>query len=174
MEPSANSTICVGAFPSGMARGLAWISEPRIAGTAADTEEEANRIHEQMVRQHVTAMHFNGRVVSEGEITHLMSSPAGQQYASMLNYYGVGTGEQVADYLQIFTEKAQADELMLLIKGPTTQSNGRSMELIAQAWGLDRRTQPATRPPGGANSHRYRSILATTGRTDCAGRADST
>ena len=43
----------------------------------AETEEEAGRIHDQMVRQHVTAMHFNGRAVSEGEIAHLMASAAG-------------------------------------------------------------------------------------------------
>lgn len=55
----------------------------------------------------------------------------------MLDYYGVGTGEQVTDYLETFAQKAQADELMLLVKGPTTETNNRSMELIAQAWGLD-------------------------------------
>lgn len=55
----------------------------------------------------------------------------------MLDYYGVGTGEQVADYLETFVEKAQADELMLLVKGSDTQSNTRSMELIARAWELD-------------------------------------
>lgn len=55
----------------------------------------------------------------------------------MLDYYGVGTGDQVADYLQHFTERAQADELMLLVKGPTTESNNRSLELIAESWGLD-------------------------------------
>ncbi|ANE02870.1 LLM class flavin-dependent oxidoreductase [Corynebacterium crudilactis] len=117
------------------------MSEPYVIAalnvTAADTEEEAHRIHEQMVRQHVTAMHFNGRVTSDGEVEQLLSSAAGAQYASMLDYYGVGTGEQVADYLQSFAEKAHADELMLLVKGPTTQSSNHSMELIAQAWGLD-------------------------------------
>lgn len=117
------------------------MSEPYVIAalnvTAADTEEEAGRIHAQMVRQHVTAMHFNGRAVSEGEVAQLMASAAGRQYASMLDYYGVGTGEQVTDYLRTFAAKAQADELMLLVKGPTTQSNNRSMELIARAWGLD-------------------------------------
>lgn len=117
------------------------MSEPYVIAalnaTAADTEEEAGKIHAEMVRQHVVAMHFNGRVVSEGEVAQLMASPAGQHYASMLDYYGVGTGEQVADYLQSFAQQAQADELMLLVKGPTTETNNRSMELIAQAWGLD-------------------------------------
>lgn len=67
----------------------------------------------------------------------LLASPAGQHYASMLDYYAVGTGEQTAEYLASFAELAQADELMLLIKGPTTEANNRSLELIAQAWGLD-------------------------------------
>lgn len=117
------------------------LSEPYVIAalnaTAADTEREARKIYAEMVRQHVEAMHFNGRVVSEGEINQLMVSPAGQQYASMLDYYAVGTGEQVADYFQAFANQAEADELMLLVKGPTTESNNRSMELIAQAWGLD-------------------------------------
>lgn len=117
------------------------MSEPYVIAalnaTAADTEEEAKKIHAEMVRQHVVAMHFNGRVVSEGEIEQLLAAPAGQQYASMLDYYAYGTGEQTAEYLDNFAQRAQADELMLLAKGPTTEINNRSMELIAQAWGLD-------------------------------------
>ncbi|HHU66249.1 LLM class flavin-dependent oxidoreductase [Corynebacterium sp.] len=108
--------------------------------TAADTEEEAARLHREMVRQHVTVMHFNGRVAGDDEIDQVLASPVGQHYASMLDYYAVGTGEQTAEYLEAFAERAQADELMLLIKGPTTQTNNRTLELIAQAWGLD----PAT------------------------------
>lgn len=42
--------------------------------TAADTEEEATSIHRQMVHQHVTTMHFNGRVADENEISQLMAS----------------------------------------------------------------------------------------------------
>ncbi len=108
--------------------------------TAADTEEEAARLHREMVRQHVTVMHFNGRVAGDDKIDQVLASPVGQHYASMLDYYAVGTGEQTAEYLEAFAERAQADELMLLIKGPTTQTNNRTLELIAQAWGLD----PAT------------------------------
>lgn len=117
------------------------MSEPYVIAalnvTTADTEDEAKRIYEEMVRQHILAMHFNGRSASDGEVAQLLASPAGQHYASMLDYYGVGTGDQVADYLQHFTERAQADELMLLVKGPTTESNNRSLELIAESWGLD-------------------------------------
>lgn len=105
--------------------------------TAADTEEEATRIHREMVDQHVTAMHFNGRAASDEAIAELLASPGGQRYASMLDYYAHGTGEQVGAYLQDFAARAQADELMLLVKGPTTRANNRSLELIAEAWGLD-------------------------------------
>lgn len=117
------------------------MSEPYVIAalnaTAADSEAEARQIHAQMVRQHVTAMHLNGRPASDAEIAALLGSPAGQQYASMLDHYAVGTGDQVAAQLQAFTELAQADELMLLIKGPDTATSTRSLELIAEAWGLD-------------------------------------
>ena len=86
--------------------------------TAADTEEEA-RLHRGIVRQHVTVMHFNGRVAGDDEIDQVLASPVGQHYAAMLDYYAVGTGEQTAEYLEAFAERAQANELM------------------AQAWGLD-------------------------------------
>lgn len=105
--------------------------------TAADTSEDAERIRAQMVREHVKAMHFNGRVCSEAEVNSLLDSPAGQHYAAMLDYYSAGTGEDVADYLRQFAHTAKADELMLLVKGPTTATNDHTLERIAHAWGLD-------------------------------------
>ena len=61
----------------------------------------------------------------------------GKHYASMLDYYAHGTGPQVAEQLQAFAERAGADELMLLVKGPTTATNNRTLELVAESWGLD-------------------------------------
>ena len=61
--------------------------------TAADTEEEAARLHREMVRQHVTVMHFNGRVAGDDEIDQVLASAVGQHYAAMLDYYAVGTRE---------------------------------------------------------------------------------
>ena len=122
----------------------AVMSEPYVIAalnvTAAETEEEAARIHADMVRQHVVTMHFNGEVASEGEIEQLLASHVGKHYESMLDYYAHGTGPKVAEQLQAFTERAGADELMLLVKGPTTETNNRTLELVAESWGLD----PAT------------------------------
>lgn len=60
--------------------------------TAADTEEEA-RLHREIVRQHVTVTHFNGRVAGDDEIDQVLASAVGQHYAAMLDYYAVGTRE---------------------------------------------------------------------------------
>lgn len=119
----------------------AVMSEPYVIAalnvTAADTEGDARRIQRDMVGQHVLAMHFNGRAADDEEVARLMDSPAGRHYASMLDHYGVGTGEQVAEYLAAFAEQAQADELMLLVRGPDTATNNRTLELVADAWGLN-------------------------------------
>ena len=82
-------------------------------------------------------MHRQDVLTDDEEVARLMDSPAGRHYASMLDHYGVGTGEQVAEYLAAFAEQAQADELMLLVRGPDTATNNRTLELVADAWGLN-------------------------------------
>lgn len=105
--------------------------------TASRTEEESRRIHGLEVRNHVAGMHYNGKPHTSEMLDQLMQSPAGRQYASMLDYFAYGTGEQAAAYLQQFASETGADELMLHIKGGGTAGNLEAMELIAHTWGLD-------------------------------------
>ncbi|HIW91149.1 MAG TPA: LLM class flavin-dependent oxidoreductase [Candidatus Corynebacterium avicola] len=104
--------------------------------TTADTEAEAAEQHEQHLRQRVKTMALRGRDITEEELDMVMSSPAAEQILSMMRYTAVGTGDQVRDYLDRFTEHAQADELMVAVQSTSTAGTLRGMEITADAWGL--------------------------------------
>jgi luciferase family oxidoreductase group 1 len=104
--------------------------------TAADTEAEAVAQHEENKRRRVETMALRGRKVSEEDLDLLMSSPAADMILSMLRYTAVGTAPQIAEYLEGFTARAQADELMVAIQSPTTAGALRAMEITADGWGL--------------------------------------
>ncbi|RRO90112.1 alkane 1-monooxygenase, partial [Corynebacterium bovis] len=44
--------------------------------------------------------------------------------------------EEVRAYLTAFAEKAQADELMVALSSPSEETQDRSMDILAEAWGL--------------------------------------
>jgi luciferase family oxidoreductase group 1 len=104
--------------------------------TASDTEEDAVRQSDIVRRRRVETMALRGRQVGEEDLDLLMSSPAAEMILSMLRYHAVGTGEQVAEYLEGFTRHADADELMISLQSPTTTEALTSMSILADAWGL--------------------------------------
>lgn len=104
--------------------------------TAADTEEEAAEQTRLVRRNRVKAMVGRGREFTEEELDLLVDSPAGHQIIDMLRFTAQGTGDQVREYLERFTAQAQADELMVSLQSPTTEQSRRSMEILAEAWGL--------------------------------------
>lgn len=104
--------------------------------TAADTEEEAEEQTRKVHRSRVKAMAARGRDLSEAELDMLVHSPAGQQIIDMLRFTAKGTGQQVKEYLLRFANLAQADELMISLQSPSTEETRRSMEILAEAWGL--------------------------------------
>lgn len=55
----------------------------------------------------------------------------------MLKYWAIGTGDQVRSYLKDFTQTARADELMISLQSPDTDSTMRSLEILADAWGIN-------------------------------------
>src|SRR5690606_17641483 len=111
-------------------------SEPYvIAGVgviAADTAEEAQSLFEATKRARVVQMVGRGRTFSEEEIDMLLDSPAGMQVLEMLRYTAVGTPQEVRDYLDRFTERAQADELIVVSSAPGRDAWLRSLELVAE------------------------------------------
>lgn len=106
--------------------------------TAADTREEAEEqtvgVHRNRVK---TMMGRRGRVLSDDQLDQVVNSYQGQQIIDMLRFTGVGTGAEVVEYLEDFAEMAKADELMISLQGRNNAEAQRSMEILADAWGLD-------------------------------------
>ena len=73
---------------------------------------------------------------SEEELDHLLTAPVGAHVASMTHYTGVGTGEQVADYVAEFARSAEADEVIVAHASLATPARLRSVELLAEAHSL--------------------------------------
>ena len=90
-----------------------------IAGVGVAAAETAQKAHEllNVAKRHRVAS-FLGRNAkkefTEAEIDMLMDTPQAEQILDMMRYTAVGTGEQVADYLQHFATTSQADELITI------------------------------------------------------------
>lgn len=97
---------------------------------AADSESEAIRQQEEVHRERVRSMAGRGRPLTEEQLDQIVASHQGRQIIDMLRYTAVGTGEQVAGYLESFAERAQADELMISLQGESL----RAMEILAESF----------------------------------------
>lgn len=73
------------------------------------------------------------RTFSDAEIDLVLHSPAGAQIASMATYTGIGTGEDVSDYITGFARDAGADEVIVAHSSLETSARLRSVELLADA-----------------------------------------
>lgn len=105
--------------------------------TAADSAEDAYRQDEIVRRKRVREMaSHGGRNFTDEELDIVMESPGGQQILDMLRYTATGTGRQVRDYLENFKVHAKADELMVSLNSPSGAEQQRSMQILAESWGL--------------------------------------
>lgn len=116
------------------------LAEPHvIAGLnviAADTTEQAAEQLQAAKRARVRQMAGRGRQISREQADEILAGPAGLQVQHMLKYSGVGTAEEVGEYLGWFVEHAQADELMVVSSAPDRDVWLRSLELVARVGGL--------------------------------------
>jgi luciferase family oxidoreductase group 1 len=103
---------------------------------AADTEEEATEQHRAVVRSRVGRMLGGRRRFTDDELDELVRSPQGQQVAGMMRYSAVGDPAAVEAYLTEFVGHADADELIVVHASPTIEARLRSLDLVADAWGL--------------------------------------
>jgi luciferase family oxidoreductase group 1 len=103
---------------------------------AADTEEEATEQHRAVVRSRVGRMLGGRRRFTDDELDELVRSPQGQQVAGMMRYSAVGDPAAVEAYLTEFVGHADADELIVVHASPTLEARLRSLDLVADAWGL--------------------------------------
>ncbi len=102
--------------------------------TAADTTEEAHDHFATVARNRVRGMAARGRTITDEQLDAIMDSPSGRQIVDMLRYTAIGTKDEVKSFLDTFVQTAQADELMISLQSPDTESTSRSMEILADAW----------------------------------------
>ncbi|WP_203337429.1 LLM class flavin-dependent oxidoreductase [Nocardioides limicola] len=118
------------------------LAEPYvIAGAnviACDTDEEAADWFRIVRRSR--ARRFLGRSglgdLSDEQVDTLLETPQGQQVAQMLHYSAVGSPETVAAWMGEFVTHSGADEVITVHSVPGLEARLRSVELLAQAWGL--------------------------------------
>lgn len=103
---------------------------------AADSTADAQEQFREVARQRVKVMAARGRELTDEEVDMVIDSPAGQQIIEMLHYTAVGSKAEVTAYLEAFAQHTQADEIMLSIPNPSTEQSLRSMEIVAEGWGL--------------------------------------
>lgn len=118
------------------------LSEPYLIAavnvTASDDESDAHRQNELVRRRRLARMVSRGEGrITEEQLDQLVDSPQGQQVLDMLRYTAVGTAPQIREYLEEFRDSVGADELMVSAQGPTAKEADRSVEILAEAWGLE-------------------------------------
>lgn len=102
---------------------------------AGATSEEAREQFELTRRQRVQVLFGrDGRDFTDEEIAAILASPQGAHVDQMLTYSGVGTPEEVAEFLAGFARHADADEIMVSPAGAKIGDRHRSLELTAQAY----------------------------------------
>ncbi len=122
-------------------RPSAQLSEPYvIAGVnviAAEDPEVAQQEALATARRRVAILLGRGTKYTDEEADAILASPQGAQLRAMATYSAVGTGDEVRAYLEDFTRHADADELIVALQSPTAAGRLRSLELLADAWGLE-------------------------------------
>jgi luciferase family oxidoreductase group 1 len=109
---------------------------------AAAEADEARGHFEEARRRRVRSMisrQPGGRVpdYSDADIDAFLGTPSGRQIADMMRYTAVGAPEDVRKYLEEFAEGVQADELIVAHHISDVAARVRSVELTAEAMGLD-------------------------------------
>jgi luciferase family oxidoreductase group 1 len=103
---------------------------------AADSHEEAAEQHLHVRRARVSLFLGRDRGFTDEEADAVLASPQGRQIAEMMRYSAVGTPDRVRDGLEEFRAHADADELIVVHSSPTLEGRLRSVDLLAEAWGL--------------------------------------
>jgi luciferase family oxidoreductase group 1 len=109
---------------------------------AAETRETAEDQARRVWLARVKAILGRGQKWSDAQAQAIFDSPAGQSLREMGRYTAMGTGAEVKAYLQRFAQLSHADELITVHAAPTLEARLRSVELLADTWGM---TAPSSR-----------------------------
>jgi luciferase family oxidoreductase group 1 len=106
---------------------------------AADDRDDAEQQFARMKRARLMMLlRQSGRISLErrfgdDELDYLLTTPAGAHVATMTTYTGIGTGAEVADYVEEFARTADVDEVIVAHASLATDARVRSVELLADA-----------------------------------------
>lgn len=97
----------------------------------ADSTGEAMELFQQAKRQRVSWLLGRGRTFTNEEADLILAEPAGAHIRAMTTYTGVGTADEVEQYLRSFATLADADELIVASQAVPRDARLRSLELLA-------------------------------------------
>ncbi|WP_298254561.1 LLM class flavin-dependent oxidoreductase [uncultured Arthrobacter sp.] len=117
--------------PSAQAQAPHFIAGVNVI-TADDADQARHEFHEAMLRR-VTLLLGRGQRFTREESEAILASPGGQQMAGLARHSAVGTPDTVRDYLEQFTTRYGADELIVATQAGSTEAWLRSFELLAGA-----------------------------------------
>lgn len=130
-------------------RPSAQLAAPHvIAGVnvvVADSTGRAMELFQEAKRHRVSWLLGRGRTFTDEEADLILAEPAGAHIRSMTTYTGVGTADEVEQYLRSFATLADADELIVASQAVPRDARLRSLELLAplNETGITRATTPA-------------------------------
>lgn len=100
---------------------------------ASDSDEDAERQFEAVLRHRIARFLTPGRELSDDELDRVVESPQGRQIAQMMHYSAVGTADIVARYVREFAHAANVDEVITAHASATIDERLRSVDLLADA-----------------------------------------
>ncbi|MEO6988140.1 MAG: LLM class flavin-dependent oxidoreductase [Aquihabitans sp.] len=100
---------------------------------AADSQSEADEEFLAATRARVGIIAGRGRSYSDEEADAILASPQGAYLRNMMRYAAVGTPRDAVNYLDEFTNHADADELIITLPSVTGEGRLRSARLVAEA-----------------------------------------
>jgi luciferase family oxidoreductase group 1 len=103
---------------------------------AAEADDDAQQQWLRVTRARVASLLGGGRRLSDDEADALLRSPQGWHVRQMLRHAAVGDPGTVRRSLDGFLEQSRADELIVVHASPGIDDRLRSVDLLAEVWGL--------------------------------------
>jgi luciferase family oxidoreductase group 1 len=101
---------------------------------AAESAERAAQNLAAFRRTIAVGLFGQGRDLDDAQAEELLRAGAAAQVDAMFTYRAVGTGPEVAEYLEKFRAAIDADELITAHQASTTEDRLASLSITAEAW----------------------------------------
>ena len=111
------------------------LAEPYFIAAAnviiADTQQRADELWERAKRARIRTMLGRGRQLTDDDVEQLVHSVAGQQVLQMLEMTAVGTPDVVRDWLDDFTSRINANEVIVTNMAGPLEDRQRALQLMS-------------------------------------------